>query len=276
MRVGMRGMVVAGALIVACQDARDARASRTTDSIAGASKGVAARAAAAGGWRDSVTGFSVPAVCARGELPVPRKPARVETAPKSHADSVKRAKADSMHMVGASADTAHVVAAWRDSSGGAAHADSAATRADTSVTAAPRSPRAAHADALAAIALLTDSAATHRRAGSLFPGCRVVAYYGNPMSKRMGILGQIKPDSMLERLAKQAAAYAAVDSGRPALPALELIATVAQAGPGKSGLYRARMPDTLIARVMGWAESHHYLAVSYTHLRAHETDSYLV
>jgi|SRR5664279_3887396 len=273
MRVGMRGMVVAGALIVACQDARDARASRTTDSIAGASKGVAARAAAAGGWRDSVTGFSVPAVCARGELPVPRKPARVETAPKSHADSVKRAKADSMHMVGASADTAHVVAAWRDSSGGAAHADSAATRADTSVTAAPRSPRAAHADSvarlkakvhadsLAAIALLTDSAATHRRAGSLFPGCRVVAYYGNPMSKRMGILGQIKPDSMLERLAKQAAAYAAVDSGRPALPALELIATVAQAGPGKSGLYRARMPDTLIARVMGWAESHHYLVI---------------
>ncbi len=273
MRVGMRGLVVAGALIVACQDARDARASRTTDSLAEASKGVAARVAAAGGWRDSVTGFSVPAVCARGGLPVPRKPARVETAPKSHADSVKRAKADSMHMVGASADTAHVVAAWRDSSGGAAHADSAATRADTSVTAAPRSPRAAHADSvarakakvhadsLAAIALLTDSAATHRRAGSLFPGCRVVAYYGNPMSKRMGILGEIKPDSMLERLAKQAAAYAAVDSGRPALPALELIATVAQAGPGKSGLYRARMPDTLIARVMGWAESHHYLVI---------------
>jgi hypothetical protein len=267
----MRGVVVAGALIVACQDARDARASRATDSVALGAKGVAARVAAAGGWRDSVTGFTVPAVCAQGGLPVPRKPARVAAAPKSHADSVTRAKADSMHMVGARADTAHVVAAWRDSSG--AHADSGATRADTSVTAARKSPRAAHADSvarakakvhadsLAAIALLTDSAATHRRAGSLFPGCRVVAYYGNPMSKRMGILGEIKPDSMLERLAKQAAGYAAVDSGRPALPALELIATVAQAGPGKSGLYRARMPDTLIARVMGWAESHHYLVI---------------
>jgi hypothetical protein len=278
MRLGMRGVVVAGALIVACQDARDARASRA-DSSALAAKGVAERVAAAGGWRDSVTGFSVPAVCARGGLPVPRKPARVEAAPKTHADSVKRAKADSMHMVGASADTAHLIAAWRDTSGGtgAAHVDSTATRADTGVVAAaptaPKSPRAAHADSvarakakvhadsLAAIALLTDSAATHRRPGSLFPGCRVVAYYGNPMSKRMGILGEIKPDSMLERLAKAAAAYAAVDSGRPALPALELIATVAQAGPGKSGLYRARMPDTLIAKVMGWAESHHYLVI---------------
>ena len=81
------------------------------------------------------------------------------------------------------------------------------------------------------------------------------------MSKRMGILGEIKPDSMLARLAKQAAAYAAVDSARPALPALELIATVAQAGPGKSGQYRARMPDTLIARVMGWAEANRYLVI---------------
>src|SRR5665213_1325712 len=286
MRVGMRGMVVAGALIVACQDARDARASRATDS-AKVARASGLRLAAAGAVRDSVPGFSVPAQCARGSLPVPRKPARVETVPKTHADSVKRAKADSMHMVGASADTVHVVAAWRDTAGGAgggnsAHVDSAATRADTmrvarvdsaKPLAAPKSPRAlhadsvarvkarAHADSLAVIALQTDSAATRRLPGSLLPGCRVVAYYGNPMSKRMGILGEIKPDSMLARLAKQAAAYTAVDSARPALPALVLIATVAQAGPGKSGQYRARMPDTLIARVMGWAESHHYLVI---------------
>ncbi len=254
MRFGMRALVVGGTFVVACHDARYARATRATDSAKATALRVAS--ANAGGWSDSVTGFSVPAVCARGGLPVPRRAARVETAPKTRVDSMKRAKADSMHMAGASADSAHVDTA----------------RADTTPV-APKSPRAAHADSLArarakmhadslaAIALFTDSAATHRRAGSLFPGCRVVAYYGNPMSKRMGILGEIKPDSMLARLAKQAAAYAAVDSGRPALPALELIATVAQAGPGKSGLYRARMPDTLIARVMGWAEAHHYLVI---------------
>ena len=279
MRVGVHALVVGGAMIVACQDARDARASRATDSAKARQVRVAA-----GAMRDSVPGFTVPAQCAWGSLPAPRKAARVETVPTTHADSVKRARADSMHIAGAGADTVHVVAAWRDTAGsaGGARVDSAATRAGTMRMArvdsatppvAPKSARAlradsvarakakAHADSLAVIALQTDSAATRRLPGSLLPGCRVVAYYGNPMSKRMGILGEIKPDSMLARLAKQAAAYAAVDSARPALPALELIATVAQAGPGKSGLYRARMPDTLIARVMGWAEAHHYLVI---------------
>ena len=36
------------------------------------------------------------------------------------------------------------------------------------------------------------------------PGCRVVSYYGNPLSKRMGILGEIPVDEMLERLEAQA------------------------------------------------------------------------
>jgi hypothetical protein len=284
----VRALLVGGAMVVACQDARDARASRASNaSRAGDSlKGMDVRARLAAGTnagaRDTVAGFTVPAQCATGSIPLPKKPAAVRTAaaPRSRADSTKRASADSMHVAGAGADSVHVVGAWRDSAGGAggSRADGGATRADTSVAAtataaAPKSPKAARADSLARvrakaradslvlIALKTDSAATRRLPGSLLPGCRVVAYYGNPMSKRMGILGEIKPDSMLARLAKQAAAYAAVDSGRPVLPALELIATVAQAGPGKSGLYRARMPDTLIARVMGWAEAHHYLVI---------------
>jgi hypothetical protein len=273
--VGVRALLVSGAMIVACEDARDARASRAVDSGKGV-RSVAGRSALASS--DSVPAFTVPPQCARGSVPAPKKPAptRLAVKPKSRADSVQRAHSDSMHMIGASGDSVHVVGAWRDSAAGGDTAR--ATRADTSAvaaagTTAPRSPKAARADSiarvrakvradsLATIALQTDSAATRRLPGSLLPGCRIVAYYGNPMSKRMGILGEIKPDSMLARLAKQAAAYAAVDSGRPVLPALELIATVAQAGPGKSGLYRARMPDTLIARVMGWAEAHHYLVI---------------
>ena len=278
MRLGGRAVGVGGALIVACQNACYASASKTTDSAAMKARAAALRAAAAA--RDSAQGFAVPAQCARGSLPVPRKPASAVVA--------KHAGADSMHVAGA-ADSVRIVAGWRDSAGGAggARGASAATRADTggadttrvaradsaAPSPAPKSPRAMRADSIAraraklradsleAIALQTDSAATRRLAGSLLPGCRVVAFYGNPMSKRMGILGEIKPDSMLARLAKQAAAYAAVDSARPALPALELIATVAQAGPGKSGQYRARMPDTLIARVMGWAEANRYLVI---------------
>ena len=277
----MRALLVSGAMIVACENAGDAKASKARE----VAKGSVAAPVSGVGTRHDTLGFTVPPQCARGSLPVPRKPAasRAVGAPRTRADSMKRAHADSMHMAGAGADTVHVVGAWRDSvpgargsraEGGATSADTMrVARVDTTAPVAPKSPKAARADSIARvrakvradslklIALQTDSAATRRLPGSLLPGCRVVAYYGNPMSKRMGILGEIKPDSMLARLAKQAAAYAAVDTTRPVLPALELIATVAQAGPGKSGLYRARMPDTLIARVMGWAEAHHYLVI---------------
>jgi len=240
-RYAVRLLVLAGGMMVACENTRDASASKAAKS----GPAMVARAISNGGTRqDSLSGFTVPAQCAKGSIPAPRKPAPPHaTAPGTRADSLKLARADSMHLAGAAADTA-------PKSPKAARADSIA-----------RSRARVRADSLAVIALQTDSAATHRLPGSLFPGCRVVAYYGNPMSKRMGILGEINPDSMLARLAKQAAAYAAVDSTRPVLPALELIATVAQGGPGKSGLYRARMPDTLIERVMGWAESHHYLVI---------------
>lgn len=97
--------------------------------------------------------------------------------------------------------------------------------------------------------------------GSLFPGCRVVAYYGNPLSRRMGILGEIAPDSMLARLARQAADYQEADPSTHVVPALELIAIVAQANAGADGMYRARMPDTLIERVASWAEKKGYILI---------------
>ena len=240
-RYAVRLLALAGGMLVACENASDARASKARD---GRPATVAQTISNGDSRRDSISGFTVPAQCATGSIPVPRKPAPPRApAPMTRTDSVKRAHADSMHIAGAGVDSA-------PKSPKAARADSIA-----------RARARVRADSLAIIALQTDSAATRRLPGSLFPGCRVVAYYGNPMSKRMGILGELKPDSMLARLAKQAAAYAAVDSTRPVLPALELIATVAQAGPGKSGLYRARMPDTLVERVMGWAEAHHYLVI---------------
>src|SRR5687768_10519771 len=35
--------------------------------------------------------------------------------------------------------------------------------------------------------------------GSILPERRIVAFYGNPLSKRMGILGEIAPDDMLRK-----------------------------------------------------------------------------
>jgi len=89
--------------------------------------------------------------------------------------------------------------------------------------------------------------------GSIFPERRIIAFYGNPLSKRMGILGELPSEHMLAKLDREVAAWNAADPDTPAQPALHLITVVAQAAPGKDGKYRARMDSSLIEKVYGWA-----------------------
>jgi hypothetical protein len=84
--------------------------------------------------------------------------------------------------------------------------------------------------------------------GSILPAQRILAFYGNPLSKRMGILGQVAPDSMLALLRHEAERWSAADPLVPVQPALQLIAVVAQADSGRDGMYRARMDSALIER----------------------------
>ncbi|MCC6319684.1 MAG: hypothetical protein IT361_18585 [Gemmatimonadaceae bacterium] len=90
--------------------------------------------------------------------------------------------------------------------------------------------------------------------GSILPARRIVAYYGNPRSTRMGILGEVRPEEMLRRLDREVAAWTKADTTTPAIPALHLIAVVAQGSPGADGMWRARMGDSLIAEVAEWAQ----------------------
>ena len=90
--------------------------------------------------------------------------------------------------------------------------------------------------------------------GAILPQKRIVAYYGNPLSKKMGILGELPPDQMLARFDKEIAAWAKADPSHPVQPALHLIAVVAQGSPGRDGKYRLRMTDSLINMVYGWAQ----------------------
>jgi hypothetical protein len=92
-------------------------------------------------------------------------------------------------------------------------------------------------------------------AGALLPGHRIIAYYGNPLSRRMGILGELDPEPMLQRLDREVAAWRAADPATPVMPALHLIATVAQGSPGGDNKWRARMGDSLVAKVIRWAET---------------------
>ena len=90
--------------------------------------------------------------------------------------------------------------------------------------------------------------------GSILPAKRIIAYYGNPLSKRMGILGEIPPDEMLARLDREVARWEKADPSTPVQPALHLIAVVAQGSAGRDGMWRLRMSDSLIERVYSWAQ----------------------
>jgi hypothetical protein len=90
--------------------------------------------------------------------------------------------------------------------------------------------------------------------GSILPKKRIVAYYGNPQSKRMGALGEYPKDEMLRRLKVEVAKWEKADPTLPVQPALHLVTVVAQGEPGKAGKYRMIMPDKIVNMVYDWAK----------------------
>ncbi len=90
--------------------------------------------------------------------------------------------------------------------------------------------------------------------GSIIPNKRIIAYYGNPLSKRMGALGEFEKDDMIKRLKTEAEKWEQADPAMPVQTALHLIAVVAQSEPGKLGKYRTIMPESLINKVYEWAK----------------------
>ena len=80
------------------------------------------------------------------------------------------------------------------------------------------------------------------------PERRIVAFYGNPQDPELGTLGIGSPRAAGKRLLKVAHRYAR--PGRPVLPAMELLATVANAAPGDDGLYRSQTSDAVIGRYL--------------------------
>lgn len=91
------------------------------------------------------------------------------------------------------------------------------------------------------------------RADAILPSRRIVAFYGNTLSKKMGILGELPPDQMLAKLGEVVKEWEAAEPDVPVQPALHYIAVVAQGGPGSDGKYRLRMDSSRIEEVHGWA-----------------------
>lgn len=90
--------------------------------------------------------------------------------------------------------------------------------------------------------------------GALLPFNRIIAYYGNLYSTRMGILGELPKKQMLDKLRGEVSKWEKADPETPAIPALHYIAVTAQGEPGSDGKYRLRMPFKQIDTVVSWAK----------------------
>lgn len=95
--------------------------------------------------------------------------------------------------------------------------------------------------------------------GAILPFNRIVAYYGNLYSKNMGVLGEYPEGVMLKKLDEEVLKWQVADPNTPVIPALHYIAEVAQAGAGKDGKYRARMPDSEIDKIITMAQKENAL-----------------
>jgi hypothetical protein len=90
---------------------------------------------------------------------------------------------------------------------------------------------------------------------SILPASRIVAYYGNPHSKKMGVLGEYPEQEMLSMLDKTVAMWKAADPSTPVVPAIHLVTVVAQGAAGPGGTWNRRESAQTIEQAYKWAKS---------------------
>lgn len=90
--------------------------------------------------------------------------------------------------------------------------------------------------------------------GAILPFNRVVAYYGNLYSNRMGALAKWPKHEMVPKLLEEVKKWNDADSVIKSIPALHYIAVTAQGSPGKDSKWRFRMPYGQIDTVLKWAK----------------------
>ena len=92
---------------------------------------------------------------------------------------------------------------------------------------------------------------------TILPGKRVVAFYGAPQDRELGVLGIGSPRRAARSLERQARPYAR--RGRPVLPAFELIASIVTSEAGDGGDHSMRQDPSTIRRYLRAARAHDML-----------------
>lgn len=89
--------------------------------------------------------------------------------------------------------------------------------------------------------------------GALLPEKRIVAYYGNFYSTKMGVLGEYDEGTVLAKLKSEKAAWEAADPATPVVMGIDYIAVTAQGSPQADNTYKLRMPGEHIQRAIDMA-----------------------
>ncbi len=92
--------------------------------------------------------------------------------------------------------------------------------------------------------------AAYPNPGALLPDNRIIAYYGNFYSTKMGVLGEYPEAQMLDMLRAEQRKWEAADPTTKTIPAINYIAITAQELPGRENLYMLRMPDSQIDKAL--------------------------
>lgn len=92
---------------------------------------------------------------------------------------------------------------------------------------------------------------------TILPDRRVVAFYGAPQDRELGVLGIGSPARAARKLERQARPYAT--RGRPVLPAFELIAAIVTSESGDGGDHSIRQEPATIRRYLRAARAHNML-----------------
>ena len=66
---------------------------------------------------------------------------------------------------------------------------------------------------------------------------QILSYYGNPYSAKMGILGELPPEALVEKLQAHAERYDSLNGPRSIQPALHMVYATAHTEPGPQGIY---------------------------------------
>ncbi len=93
----------------------------------------------------------------------------------------------------------------------------------------------------------------------IVPPNRVVAFYGAPRDRELGVLGIGSPDRVARRLERLSRQYAR--PGRPVLPAFELIATLVTQEAGEDGDHALHEDAATVRRYLRAARTHELLLI---------------